>query len=219
MNINVRINERPWPRDKIFMNLSLLHPATIETTAEGYLHLLVDFGGKEVIFMESSEDPEGNKHFLVVKELGQLRPLLSFNLAETGPIPLRESDGFSSSWPEWTLLLVASDFDDPIIMSRIPPDSISSAEALEEFVLRTFLDDFEERAKKDILHANKVVWQGLLMGMIASLLLILFIALICYLVFSFGPFWLQMLVLGTFLVFLACLWCYEQCSDCDNNDD
>jgi hypothetical protein len=203
MNINVKVNQRPWPYERIFRDLSsrLNAPATIGITDEGSFHLMAGFDGQEVTFMESVEDSEGNTHFMVAKELGPLRFLLSFNLAQTGAIDLtQQSNGFSSSWPEWTFLLVASDFDDPIIVSRIPSDSISSAEALEEFVLHTFLEDFEEKAKKDILHSNKVVWRSVWMGSIFGVLLIGFIILILSLIFSFGPLWSQVLLVVILVV-------------------
>jgi membrane protein YdbS with pleckstrin-like domain len=69
-------------------------------------------------------------------------------------------------------------------------------------VLHTFLEDFEEKAKKDILHGNKVVWRSVWMGSIFGVLLIGFIILILSLVFSFGPLWYQVLL----VVAYSCGW-------------
>lgn len=67
--------------------LRFTQPATIGTTDESF-RLMVCFYGQEVTFMESAEDSEGNTCFMVAKELGPLRFLLSFNLARAEPARL-----------------------------------------------------------------------------------------------------------------------------------
>lgn len=209
MNVRIDIDERPWPLDDVFKDLASLRTSTTKVTENGY-YLVVDFDGQEVIFVKElgSED-----HFRVIKELGQLQSHLSFNLALSGPIPLKESVGFSSSWPDNTALLVAKDFDGPFIATEIPSDSASSVEALEEFV-HTFLDGFQEKAKTDILHANKFFWGTFFMVHLVFLLVICIIVLICYCVFQYGPFWLQMVTIGVLVVAFAVGWCLS-----DDDDD
>jgi hypothetical protein len=56
-------------------------------------------------------------------------------------------------------------------------------EALVDSVLHIFLEDFEEKANKDIMHENKVVWRSIWMGSILGVLLIGCIILILYLIF------------------------------------
>jgi hypothetical protein len=112
MDINIKkLNERLWPFDRIhgrvhvFRDLSSLHTAgyhwDIGTTDEGSFHLMVCFDGQEVTFMESAEDSQGNMRFMVAKELGPLRFLLSFNLTWTGSIDL------SATRIGWLQLLLA----------------------------------------------------------------------------------------------------------------